>query len=155
MDRHSAPARGLGNLLVALQFALIGLLVWPNVAVLRAGLVPLGAIGLGVLGIGVGLWALWANPPGNFNIRPIPREGARLIATGPYRWVRHPMYSAVLLCGVAAAWSAATAWAWLALAALGAVLLAKAALEERWMAQAHPDYAAYRARTKRLLPGVF
>lgn len=148
-------ARRLGSLLVALQFGLIALLLLLNVPVLRASAVPAGAVALAAVGIGIGLWALWANPPGNFNIRPIPREGGRLIEDGPYRWLRHPMYTSVLVCGAAAAWSAASLWAWLALAALCAVLLAKANLEERWMAHVHPAYAAYRARTWRVLPGLF
>ena len=103
----------------------------------------------------VGLWALTANRPGNFNIRPAPREGGVLVAHGPYRWIRHPMYSAVIAFGLACAWSGAAPWAWLFFGALVAVLFTKAAYEERWMLEAHPGYAAYRKRTRRFLPGLF
>ena len=44
------------------------------------------------------------------------------------------------------------AWVWLALAAMGVVLLTKALLEERWMTEQHPDYADYQSRTKRFVP---
>jgi len=101
-----------------------------------------------------GLAALIANPPGNFNIRPVPKAGGRLVDRGPYRWIRHPMYSALLAVGLACALAAAGLAGWIAYAALVAVLAVKAGIEEQGMLQHHPDYAAYRARTKRFVPGV-
>jgi protein-S-isoprenylcysteine O-methyltransferase Ste14 len=86
---------------------------------------------------------------------PRPREESALAQRGAYRVVRHPVYGAILL--IAVGWS-------LALAPLGlvpAVLLAivfdlKARLEEAWLTERHPDYAAYRARTpRRFVPGVY
>ena len=145
----------LGSALVAAQFGLLGLLAllaWPC---LRAGCVPAAAWVLAAASAAVGLWALASNPPGNFNIHPAPREGGRLVRQGPYRWVRHPMYTAVIAFGLACAVSASTPWGWLAVVALVLVLLKKAGLEERWMAEAHADYAEYRRGTHRLLPGIY
>ena len=65
------------------------------------------------------------------------------------------MYSCVTLSAVAGAWIADLPWAWLAVAALVAVLLVKASLEERWMAHRHVDCAAYCDGTKRFIPGLF
>jgi protein-S-isoprenylcysteine O-methyltransferase Ste14 len=65
------------------------------------------------------------------------------------------MYTCVMICAVAAAWASRSAWAWLAAGALAGVLQAKASLEERWLAQAHADYDAYRARTRRFLPWIY
>ena len=114
-----------------------------------------GAWALAAAGAMLGAWALYCNRPGNFNIRPTPRAGGRLVQQGPYRWIRHPMYTALIACGSAGAWAAASTWGWLAVAALGAVLAVKAVFEERWMLVEHPGYAAYRARTWRFLPGLF
>lgn len=102
----------------------------------------------------LGMWSLAANRPGNFNIHPAPREGGRLVTVGPYRWIRHPMYSAVLLFGLACALASAGLAAWALLAALAGVLWVKSSLEERWMAARHPAYAAYRERTRRFVPGL-
>jgi len=141
----------LGHLLVALQFLLIAVLAVVAAPVfLRLG-APAGAWLLAVAGAAVGGWAVRANRPGNFNIHPAPRAGGRLVRHGPYRWIRHPMYTSVLLLGVAAAWAGGGA-AWLAAGALVPVLVAKAVLEERWMRAVHPDYADYQARTRRFLP---
>ena len=152
MMNSATRRKHLGSVLVGLQFGLIGLLTLSVVPVLRQGKVPLGAAVLAVAGLALAAWALWAYPPGSFNIRPTPRADGQVVQRGPYRWIRHPMYSSIALCGLACACAARQTWVWLALVALLLVLLTKALLEERWMAQQHPDYAAYVARTKRFVP---
>lgn len=155
MPKSLASAHWIGSALVTMQFALLAVLAWLAAPVLLAGTASVVAWLLLLTSAAVGLWALTANRPGNFNIRPAPREGGTLVAHGPYRWIRHPMYSAVIAFGLACAWSGAAPWAWLLFGALVAVLLIKAAYEERWMLLAHPGYAAYRKRTRRFLPGLF
>ena len=144
----------LGSILVALQFGLIVLLAEMGLPAFLSGQVPAGAWVLSAIGMLVGVWAVSTNRPGNFNIRPSPRAGARLVQQGPYRWIRHPMYTAVLACGASAAWASAGWWAWLTLGALVAVLVTKAVLEERWMLMAHPGYAAYQQTTRWFLPWI-
>jgi protein-S-isoprenylcysteine O-methyltransferase Ste14 len=147
-----------GRVLVALQFALIAVLVVLGAQALgRSAALPalVAAAVLAAAGVALGLAALAANRPGNFNIHPAPREGGHLVAHGPYRSIRHPMYAAVLLLAAAAAVLAANVAGTLAWVALLAVLLAKARLEERWLAAHHAGYAAYCRGTRRLLPGVY
>ena len=141
-------------MLVALQMGLLALLVVRAAPPFLTASVPAVAWALAAGGAALGAWALTANRPGNFNVRPIPREGGRLVQEGPYRWIRHPMYTALIMCGVAAASARGSAWDWIAALALAAVLFVKAGVEERWMLLAHPGYAAYRARTRRFLPGI-
>ncbi len=140
----------MSRLLVALQFGLMALMA-ARVEIARAGLV---SVLLLAAGLGIGLWAISANRPGNFNIRPEPKEGGALVTGGPYRWIRHPMYFAVLvfMAAFVAAGDAGQAALWLLLAA---VLAAKAVREERGLALVHPGYAAYRERTRAILPFVF
>ena len=142
----------LGSLLVGLQFGLILLLGASVVPLALAGQVPLSAGLLAAAGLALAVWALWAYPPGSFNIRPTPRTDGQVVQRGPYRWIRHPMYTSIALCGLACACAVQQLWVWLALAAMGLVLLTKALLEERWMTEQHPDYADYQARTKRFVP---
>lgn len=143
-------AEWAGRLLVVLQFGLLALLGWRAMAAPWAISVQVVSL-LAASGL-LALWALAANRPGNFNIRPTPRHGGTLITSGPYRWIRHPMYTSVLLAAAAAAWKsfeAADALFWVAL--LG-VLLAKAAIEERALVRRFPDYQDYRVRTTRFVP---
>jgi protein-S-isoprenylcysteine O-methyltransferase Ste14 len=103
---------------------------------------------------GVGVWTLRHNRLGNFGVMPEPRHRAQLVTTGPYAYVRHPMYLAVLLfgAGMLAGWRG---WPHLvAFATLCVVLHFKADREEELMGARFPDYAAYRARTRRLLPFI-
>lgn len=144
----------LGTALVAAQLGLIAALALWAAAPFLQGRAPLPAWALAAAGAVLGLWTLAHNRPGNFNIRPTPRQGGLLVRSGPYRWIRHPMYTAVIACGSACAWAAASTWAWLPAAALVAVLAVKAHVEERWMLQQHTGYADYRARTRRFLPFI-
>jgi protein-S-isoprenylcysteine O-methyltransferase Ste14 len=156
-----AAARRTGQALVALQFGLMALLAALAVhALMAAGGPPgPGRLGLGVVlgltGLLLGGAAVAANRPGNFNIHPAPRTGGQLVTHGPYRWLRHPMYSAVLLLAAAAALVAASTAALLAWVGLLCTLAAKASLEERWLRQVHPAYAELQARTWRFVPGLF
>ncbi|MEO5965447.1 MAG: isoprenylcysteine carboxylmethyltransferase family protein [Candidatus Limnocylindrales bacterium] len=86
---------------------------------------------------------------------PHPRDGARLVDTGAYALVRHPIYGGLVM--------GATGWGLLTaspLALVGAlVLLAffrlKSEREEAWLAERYDAYDAYRARTKRMLPRLY
>ncbi len=94
--------------LVALQIALIAVLALPW----RIAGWNTGGSALVAIGIALGLWALTANRPGNFNIRPEPRAGGHLVTDGPYRFVRHPMYLAVLIVAAGCALGYADIAAW-------------------------------------------
>jgi protein-S-isoprenylcysteine O-methyltransferase Ste14 len=111
------------------------------------------ALGMGALGAAVGLAAARRLGPA-LTVFPRPRPGAPLTEGGPYRWVRHPMYAAVLTLACASA-TAGSPWALVPTAMLGVVLDRKAAREEAWLAEQRPEYAAYLASVRwRLAPGL-
>ncbi len=116
---------------------------WPDAA--EWVLPALGAVA-SLLGALVAVWA-WRTLDRAATPYPRPREGARLIETGPYAYVRHPIYSAgfLFLLGYALATSPA---ALVPLAALAVLWRNKAALEEELLAQRYPEYGEYRARVR-------
>jgi protein-S-isoprenylcysteine O-methyltransferase Ste14 len=150
------PADNLTGLaLVVLQFALIGVIAWragPSFLALQASTLAWVVL---AAGMALGGWALSANRPGNFNIRPLPKDGGQLVRSGPYAYIRHPMYSAILLAGLSGVYGVDIPGRTLvgtAFFALLGVLWVKAGLEERWMAAQHPGYAAYQKESSRFIP---
>ena len=141
-------------ILVGLQLGLIAALVVTTEA-LGTPVANTVAFALVVAATFVGVAALAANRPGNFNVRPEVKDSARLVTDGIYAHVRHPMYGAVLLAMLAAVAADPRPWRiglWLALLA---VLLAKAGREEGYLRTRFPEYDTYCRRTRRLLPGLY
>jgi protein-S-isoprenylcysteine O-methyltransferase Ste14 len=85
------------------------------------------------------------------------REGHALVVAGVYRWVRHPMYLALLLHGVGQALVLRSPLAGFSfLAAFGALVAVRHGSEEQMMRDAFGDaYQRYCAQTRRLVPGVW
>lgn len=82
------------------------------------------------------------------------KEGHKVIDTGPYAIVRHPIYTGILLSGIASAVAIATLHAYIGAALLIVGYWIKARLEETWLRQElGPDaYDAYRRRVPMLIP---
>ena len=92
---------------------------------------------------------------GSFAAEPRPRADGTLVDSGLYRYVRHPLYAGLIVTGIGAG-LARLAWIEFALtAALFVVLDLKRRREEAWLVEQYPGYAAYRARTKALVPFVY
>jgi len=143
-----------GIVLVVLQFGLLAVLGWQALTY-TTGSIPIYSLVLLFSGVFLGLWAVSANRPGNFYIRPVPKPGGELIEHGPYRVIRHPMYLSLMLVGLGTALMSMQAVAWISWTALVLVLTAKAILEERALQQQFPEYRDYCGRTWRFFPGLF
>jgi protein-S-isoprenylcysteine O-methyltransferase Ste14 len=91
------------------------------------------------------------------SLSPLPRptETAVLIQHGIYRRLLHPIYAGVILLALGWALLSASLVALLLAAVLSLVLDLKARREEVWLRQRYPGYAAYAARTKRFVPGLY
>jgi protein-S-isoprenylcysteine O-methyltransferase Ste14 len=100
------------------------------------------------------LWARMTFGRRSFHAAANPTEG-ELVTVGPYRYIRHPIYTAVCLftaAGVAAHMS------WLAVASCGLVAggaLVRLRCEEVLLGVRFPQYPEYAARTWRMIPYVF
>lgn len=141
--------------LVSAQFLLIALVISPVSELFRADITAIpGALCLCV-GVALGVWAIIAMRIGNFSVMPEPVAHGALVTRGPYRFVRHPMYTAVLLTCIGATLLHATPLKLLWLIALAGVLLVKIRREESLLVQCHAEYDAYRDKTNALIPGLY
>jgi protein-S-isoprenylcysteine O-methyltransferase Ste14 len=136
--------------LVAAQAALMAALIltgpwWPAGSGCRVA---------AALAVGLGAWAVGTMGLRRLRVTPAPSADARLVTRGPFRWIRHPIYAVVLVYLAALVADAPTllrAALWLG---IGVVLWGKMGLEERLLEARFAEYAAYRKRTHRLIPGV-
>ena len=80
----------------------------------------------------------------------------RVISTGPYRIVRHPMYAGALVMLLGMPLALGSAWGVLVCLPLAAAIIVRLIDEERYLARHLAGYAEYRERTRhRLIPGLY
>jgi protein-S-isoprenylcysteine O-methyltransferase Ste14 len=115
------------------------------------------AIAAGILLCALGLgFAVWArlHLGRNWGQPMTLKEGHELVTTGPYRFVRHPIYAGILLAMLASS-IVIPPW-FVAFFVVAVYFVYSARTEERIMAQQFPDeYPKYRKRTKALVPLVW
>jgi protein-S-isoprenylcysteine O-methyltransferase Ste14 len=120
--------------------------------------VALQALGWTMLLLSTG-FIMWVMRENSFAVPVVKLQterGHRVVSTGPYAWVRHPMYSGTMLFFVGAPLLLGSWWG-VAMAPLFAVLFAiRAGIEERALIEGLPGYAEYTARVRyRLVPGLW
>ena len=91
----------------------------------------------------------------NLTPLPFPKEEGNLVETGPYAWVRHPIYSGGIL--VAFGWGFFVhGWLTLVYALILFVFFdIKSRREERWLKKKYPGYASYQMRVRKLIPFIY
>jgi len=136
-------------------FILIGLERRANVSDMPVALQTLGLLLL-VLSTGFVLWVMRENSFAAPVIKIQTERGHRVISSGPYAWVRHPMYSGTILFFAGMPLLLGSWWG-LIMAPLFVVLFGfRARLEERALVAGLPGYADYLTRVPyRLIPGIW
>ena len=116
----------------------------------RAGL----GLALFTLGLAFAIWAR-VHIGRNWGTPMTQKVEPELVTSGPYRLVRHPIYSGILVAGV----GTAVALNWLLLTVVGLAgiyFVVSATVEERYLTEQFPDiYPAYKRSTKMLMPFLF
>ena len=113
---------------------------------------------VGVVLCGAGLaFAVWARAHLGRNWSGIPsiKENHELITSGPYRVVRHPIYTGILVALVGSVLAGGIVWLAF-LVVFSANFLYRIPVEERYMVRLFPDqYPEYKKRSKVLIPFVW
>jgi protein-S-isoprenylcysteine O-methyltransferase Ste14 len=116
------------------------------------------AFGAGCVAIVIGGWLVGravADLGETLTPMPRPLPAGRLITSGIYASLRHPIYAGLIAASLG--WSTLTRspGAFVVAVILAAFLDAKARREEAWLLEHYDGYADYRRRSKRFLPGVY
>ena len=155
---QQSPAARLARMPVWLGFFLF-VVAWVRpfgpVAIRRTVFLDSVAVALCVAGFFVAIWsrkALGAEWSRDVELK----QGHKLVESGPYRFMRHPIYTAHLLMGLGTAIASGLLVAFAGLVSFVAGFWIKLSQEERLLLRSFPDqYPAYRARVKALIPYVF
>jgi protein-S-isoprenylcysteine O-methyltransferase Ste14 len=91
----------------------------------------------------------------SFTVVPRPTAEGRLVESGPYRFVRHPIYGGLVIGSLGLALDQLSWATLLAVLALFVVLDLKRRREEDWLTKRFDGYAAYRHRTRAMLPFIY
>jgi protein-S-isoprenylcysteine O-methyltransferase Ste14 len=116
----------------------------------------LQGVGLAMFVIGLAL-AIWARVylGRNWGMPMTQKIDPELVTTGPYRTVRHPIYSGIILAMIGTTIAVSLYWI-VAVVLVGGYFVFSAFTEERLMAGLFPDsYPAYKRSTKMLIPFIF
>jgi protein-S-isoprenylcysteine O-methyltransferase Ste14 len=85
-----------------------------------------------------------------------PEKGHQVADSGPYRFVRHPGYTAIIFMEAGIAVVLGSLWALVPAAMVSVILLVRTALEDRALRAELPGYVEYAGRVRyRLLPGIW
>ena len=141
------------NFLVFIQFLAIFLMLLP----LGTQTSEYSSIGILIvsLGILVGVLALSKNQLSNFNIRPDIKDDCSLVTTGVYAYIRHPMYTSVLVSMFGVLLIYINIYELIIYVTLVLNMLVKMFYEENlWLCRSE-EYVLYTKNTKRLIPYIF
>ena len=107
-----------------------------------------------VAGIAFAIWAR-RHLGRNWSSTPSVQEGHELVTSGPYRYVRHPIYTGILIAVLGSALVSGLVWM-LYFVAICAMFIWRVGVEEKFMTETFPDqYPEYQKRTKALIPFVW
>lgn len=139
-----------GTIFVAIQFICILILLKITVR----SLVSWGLL-VQILAIILGLWSISEARKSKISIFPELKEGAKLIQTGPYSIIRHPMYSSILLFFFPVLIQQANLTNSLVYLILLVNLIVKLRYEEQILLGEFEKYASYKEKTFRLIPYIY
>ena len=122
---------------------------------LSFGFVYVGSI-LFALALALITWVVVVNPFAEKSVRIQTDRGHRVITSGPYRYVRHPMYVGLILMFPSTALIWGSVWSLRLAASMAVLLIWRTAREDQTLRQELPGYEQYAAVTRyRLLPGIW
>ncbi|MGD9402231.1 MAG: isoprenylcysteine carboxylmethyltransferase family protein [bacterium] len=102
------------------------------------------------------LWAIRANEHYTSTVAIRPGSGHAVIDSGPYRYVRHPGYTGIILMEASISIVLGSLWALVPAGLVGLLLVIRTRLEDAALRRELPGYEAYAERVRyKLLPGVY
>ena len=151
MDEKYFYNKGLPYIMVFVQLSMLGYIALSGPLFSNSwyGLI------IELSGVALAVWAILVMRS-NANVAPIPKKSGRLVTEGPYRYIRHPMYTAQVVAVIPLVVEHSTNYRVTALIVLMVTLLFKLHYEEkRLVAHFGSPYHKYQKSSKKILPFIY
>lgn len=152
MSESKNPNRWPSRIFVLIQGIILGLLLFTDFylgwSVERFFWIGTTLEFVGIIGILLAALSLQRS----LTAMPIPKADGKMTRQGLYRYVRHPMYSSVLLFSFGIALYSGSLYKYLLVGSLFILLYFKSSYEESFLSEKYPDYSNYAKVTPRFLP---
>ena len=96
-----------------------------------------------------GVWAVQSVGQNNWSVYPVPNPESSIIRVGPYKIVRHPMYTSILFFFLPMVIRSNDWFSWTVYGILLLTLILKISYEEKQILSKHSEYAEFKKLTKR------
>ena len=106
-------------------------------------------------GVFLAILAIYIVKIRNVNVAPIVKQNSELVTSGPYRLIRHPMYTAQLIAVLPLVIDYFSWYRLVAIIILTVILLIKIGYEEKQLITHFPEYIEYRKKTSKMIPYVY
>jgi protein-S-isoprenylcysteine O-methyltransferase Ste14 len=140
-----------GKILVTIQFTCISLLA---ISTDWRALPWWSLLLLGLSGF-LAFWAMAVMHLGNFNVVPYPVEKGVMVSHGPYKLIRHPMYTSIFIFALSLLAGQFDYIKLIISLVLVAGLVVKMLFEEDLLCRHYSGYEEYMKKTKRVIPFVW
>ena len=141
----------LSILLTSVQFVCLGIILYINQWVSPLAFLAL----IQVLGLLLGGWAILAMSRSKLNVTPVPRKGSVLITDGPYRLIRHPMYTSLFLIFYPILYTSHSTANLVLFSVFTVNMILKLNYEEKLLLQRFEGYREMTVKTWRLIPWIY
>ncbi|MFP4060379.1 MAG: methyltransferase family protein [Bacteroidales bacterium] len=141
----------ISYLLTGLQFLLLVVFALSG-PVLPSGIVSVIFFGAGLF---LGIWAIFSIGINNLTVFPLPLKDTTLSREGPYKWIRHPMYTAILLVTIPLTIEYINISRVVVQVLLVIDLLVKVHFEENALSRDVNGYEIYKRYSKKFIPYLY
>lgn len=103
----------------------------------------------------LGSWSILSMGLKNLSIFPRPKQDIKIRTNGPYKWIRHPMYTSVIIFSIGLLLLNPVWYMYLAFIVLVADLIMKLEYEEKKLLQIFENYSDYKKNSYCLIPFIY